>query len=293
LNTTALHPISIIIPAKNEAPALAQLLPSLRKVYPTFEIVVVNDGSTDDTATVARTLGARVVSHPYPMGHGAAIKSGARHAKGEVFIFMDGDGQHQVQDIEKLLSKFHQGYDMVVGARDKSSQANFVRWAGNSFYNVLASQIVGHRILDLTSGFRVVNAKKFKEFLYLFPNGFSSPTTVTMAFFRSAYSVGYVPIEVKQRIGKSHLLPFRDGLRFLIIIYKMTTLYSPLKVFLPFAALHFFAGVANYIYTYGTQGRFTNMSAVMFSASVIIFLIGLLCEQITTLMYSKNTDETE
>lgn len=293
MSAKKLHPISIIIPAKNEAPALSLLLPLLRKTYPLFEILVVNDGSTDNTADVAESLGARVISHPYPMGHGAAIKSGARNAKGDIFIFMDGDGQHQVQDIDSLLSKFQEGFDMVVGARDKSSQASLLRWAGNSFYNILASQIVGHTILDLTSGFRVVDAKKFKEFLYLFPNGFSSPTTVTMAFFRSAYSVCYVPIVVKQRIGKSHLLPFRDGLRFLLIIYKMTTLYSPLKVFLPFAALHFFAGIANYIYTYCTQGRFTNMSAVMFSASVIIFLIGLLCEQVTTLMYSKNADESD
>lgn len=285
--------ISIIIPAKNEALALAVLLPKLKLAYPHYEIVLVNDGSSDSTAHIAESNGAKVVSHPYPMGHGAAIKSGARAATGDIFIFMDGDGQHQVEDIERLLSKFNEGYDMVVGARSKTSQANTLRWIGNSFYNMLASNIVGHKILDLTSGFRVVNASKFKEFLYLFPNGFSSPTTVTMAFFRSAYSVCYVPIEVKPRLGKSHLLPFRDGVRFLLIIYKMTILYSPLKVFLPLAGLHFLAGIANYIYTYMTQGRFTNMSAVMLSAAVIIFLIGLLSEQITMLMYSKNPYESD
>lgn len=283
--------ISVIIPAKNEAEPLKQFLPTLRQTYPDFEIIVVNDGSTDDTAHTAMENGAIVVSHPYPMGHGAALKSGVRVAKGDTFIFMDADGQHQVKDIEPLLTKFNEGFDMVVGARDKKSQANTYRWAANSFGNFLASQIVGHSIIDLTSGFRIVKAHKFKEFLYLYPNGFSTPTTVTMAFFRSAYSVCYVPIDVQKRIGVSHLRPFRDAFRFLLIIYKMTTLYSPLKVFLPFAALHFIAGLANYFYTYTTSGRFTNMSAFLFSASIIIFLIGLLCEQITTLTYSKANDE--
>lgn len=283
--------ISIIIPAKNEASSLTVLLPELKKAYPEAEIIVVNDGSSDETKEIVKNNNVTLVSHPYSMGNGASIKSGARAAHGDTLVFMDGDGQHQVSEISKLLSKYHDGYDMVVGARDKASQANLLRWAGNSFYNILASHLVGHTISDLTSGFRVVNAKKFKEFLYLYPNGFSAPTTVTMAFFRSGYSVYYEPITVKKRIGQSHLLPFRDGLRFLLIIYKITTLYSPLKVFLPFAMLHFFLGIANYIYTYSTQGRFTNMSAVMFSASVIIFLIGLLCEQITTLMYSASAYE--
>jgi glycosyltransferase involved in cell wall biosynthesis len=283
--------ISIIIPAKNEAPALASLLPELKKAYADAEIIVVNDGSTDETKKIVENCGVTLVSHPYSVGNGASIKSGTRAASGNILIFLDGDGQHQVSEISKLLSKYNEGYDMVVGARDKASQANLLRWAGNSFYNVLASHLVGHTISDLTSGFRVVNAKKFKEFLYLYPNGFSAPTTVTMAFFRSGYTVYYEPIHVKKRVGQSHLLPFRDGLRFLLIIYKITTLYSPLKVFLPFAVLHFFLGIINYIYTYSSQGRFTNMSAVLFSSSVIIFLIGLLCEQITTLMYSASTNE--
>lgn len=283
--------ISIIIPAKNEAPALATLLPELKKIYANAQIIVVNDGSTDETKEIVKNSGVTLISHPYSIGNGASIKSGARAATGETLVFMDGDGQHQVSEISKLLSKYNNGYDMVVGTRDKSSQANLLRWAGNSFYNILASHLVGHTIPDLTSGFRVVNAKKFKEFLHLYPNGFSTPTTVTMAFFRSGYTVYYEPITVKKRVGQSHLFPFRDGLRFLLIIYKITTLYSPLKVFLPFAALHFLLGVVNYIYTYSTEGRFTNMSAVMFSSSVIIFLIGLLCEQITTLMYSASTNE--
>ncbi len=284
----SLNTVSIIIPAKNEQEGLKTFLLSLKQMYPSFEIIVVDDGSTDDTAMIALSCGANVHSHPYSMGNGAAIKTGARVATGETLIFMDGDGQHQVENIMPLLERFREGYDMVVGARQRSSQASFLRFIGNSFYNFIASRIVGQNILDLTSGCRVVNAQKFREFLHLLPNGFSSPTTITMAFFRSGYSVTYLPIHVKARIGKSHLKPFSDGLRFLLIIYKMTILYSPIKVFLPFALLNFIAGISNYAYTYVTQGRFTNMSAVFISASVIIFLMGLVSEQVTYLMYAQN-----
>ncbi|MGE3319467.1 MAG: glycosyltransferase family 2 protein [Candidatus Berkiella sp.] len=279
--------ISIIIPAKNEEKGLLTFLPSLCEQYPDFEIILVDDGSTDNTAEVAKALGVTVIRHPCSMGNGAAIKTGARAASGEILIFMDADGQHQTNDIQPLLEKYQSGYDLVVGARAKHHQASTWRWLGNSLYNKIATLLVGQPVLDLTSGFRIVNANKFKEFMHLIPNGFSCPTTITMAFFRSGYAVAYVPIEVKQRIGVSHLRPFSDGVKFLLIIYKMATLYSPLKIFLPLALLHFIAGFANYVYTYSTQGRFTNMSAVLLSTSVIIFLIGLISEQITCLMYSN------
>lgn len=277
--------ISIIIPAKNEEKGLLTFLPSLCEKYPHFEIILVDDGSTDNTAEVAKAFGVTVIRHPYSMGNGAAIKTGARAAHGETLIFMDADGQHQTNDIQPLLEKYESGYDLVVGARAKHHQASTWRWLGNTLYNMIASALTGQSVLDLTSGFRVVNADKFKEFIHLIPNGFSCPTTITMAFFRSGYAVAYVPIEVKQRIGVSHLKPFSDGIKFLLIIYKMATLYSPLKIFLPLALLHFIAGLANYAYTYTTDGRFTNMSAVLLSTSVIIFLIGLISEQITCLMY--------
>lgn len=282
--------ISIIIPAKNEAEGLKSFLPMLCEHYAHCEMILVDDGSTDDTAETAKSFGLHVIKHPYSMGNGAAIKTGARVAKGEIFIFMDGDGQHQAADIASLLEQFQKGYDLVVGARSKQHQASTWRWLGNSLYNAIASHLVGQPVLDLTSGFRVINAKKFKEFIHLIPNGFSCPTTITMAFFRSGYAVSYVPINVKQRIGTSHLRPFTDGVKFLLIIYKMTTLYSPLKIFFPFAALHFIVGLANYAYTYSTQGRFTNMSAVLLSTSIVIFLIGLVAEQITCLMYAQNRD---
>lgn len=284
--------ISLIIPAKNEGNGLKSFLPQLCEAYSQFEIILVDDGSTDDTANIAKAFGIKVISHPYSMGNGAAIKTGARSANGDILIFMDGDGQHQPSDIPLLLEKYQSGYDLIVGARSKRHQASTWRWLGNSLYNAIASQLVGQPVLDLTSGFRIVNANKFREFMHLIPNGFSCPTTITLAFFRSGYAVGYVPIEVKQRIGHSHLRPFSDGIKFLLIIYKMATLYSPLKMFIPFALLHLIAGLGNYAYTYTTQGRFTNMSAVLLSSSVIIFLIGLVSEQITCLMYSnQNTQD--
>jgi len=277
--------LSIILPAKNEAPGLRQTLPGLRALYPEAEVIVVDDGSTDDTAAVASEHGARVLSAPYSMGNGAAIKRGARAASGEILVFMDADGQHDPALIPRLLEKLDEGYDMVVGARSGSGQANVGRGLANAFYNRLATWMTGHHVADLTSGFRVARAERFRQFLHLLPNGFSYPTTSTMAFFRSAYPVAYVPIPVAARIGKSHIKPVRDGLRFLLIIFRIATLYSPLKLFAPVGAAFFLLGMGYYAYTFSTQHRFTNMSALLFSAAVIVFLIGLISEQITSLTY--------
>ena len=238
--------ISIVLPAKNEAAALAELLPRIRSAQPEAEIIVVDDGSDDATISLCAGAGVRTVTQPYSMGNGAAIKRGARAAKGDVLVFMDADGQHNPADIAALLSRLDQGYDMVVGARDWSGQAGVGRGVANAIYNRLASWITGFDVRDLTSGFRAVRADKFREFLHLLPNGFSYPTTITMAFFRSAYAVAYVPLTVHQRIGKSHIQPLRDGIRFLLIIFKIATLYSPLKLFVPASAIFFLLGCANY-----------------------------------------------
>ena len=281
--------LSIILPAKNEAEGLRGTLPALRVAYPEAEIIVVDDGSTDDTARVAAEAGARVLSSPYSMGNGAAIKRGARAASGKVLVFMDADGQHGAGHVRALLDKLDEGYDMVVGARDRSGQANLHRGLANGFYNRLASWMTGHRIADLTSGFRAVRADKFKEFLHLLPNGFSYPTTSTMAFFRSAYPVAYVPIPVAKRVGNgSHIRPFKDGVRFLLIIFKIASLYSPLKLFAPTAAAFFLAGVGWYAWTFHESARFTNMSMLLISAAVIVFLIVLVTEQITNLTYRRD-----
>jgi len=279
--------ISIILPAKNEAAALATLLPVLRAAQAEAEIIVVNDGSTDSTGKVCDDAGVRTVTQPYSMGNGAAIKRGARAAGGDILVFLDADGQHDPADIRLLLTRLEQGYDMVVGARDWAGQAGVGRGVANTVYNALSSWITGFAVLDLTSGFRAVRTDKFREFLHLLPNGFSYPTTITMAFFRSAYAVAYVPLKVQQRVGKSHIKPLRDGIRFLLIIFKIATLYSPLKLFVPTSALFFVLGSANYLYTFLHNGRLTNMSTLMWSAAVIVFLIGLISEQITNLTYRK------
>ena len=280
--------ISVVLPAKNEATGLRQTLPRILEQCPDAEIIVVDDGSTDDTAEVASALGARVLRSPYSMGNGAAVKRGAREARGEIVVFMDADGQHDPADIPGLLETLESGYDMVVGARSASGQASIGRGLANALYNRIASWMTGQRILDLTSGFRAVRASHFREFLHLLPNGFSYPTTITMAFFRSAYPVAYRPIHAAARLGHaSHIRPLKDGVRFLLIIFKIATLYSPLKLFVPAAAGFFVLGLGYYGYTYASWGRFTNMSALLFSASVIIFLIGLISEQITSLTYRK------
>ena len=280
--------ISFIIPAKNEGRSIGRVVEQIRRAYPDDEILVVDDGSDDDTAEKARNAGATIVHHPTSLGNGAAIKAGARKASGDILVMLDADGQHDPADIPRLLEKLDQGFDMAVGARAASSHANTARLAANGVYNVFASLITGHTIPDLTSGFRAVRASLFRDFLYLLPNGFSYPTTITMAFMRAGYSVEFVPIEAKKRKGKSHIRPLRDGIRFLIIIFKVATLYAPLKVFLPAASVFFLVGLGYYVYTYSTMNRFTNMSMLLFSAAVIIFLIGLVSEQITALNYKAD-----
>jgi glycosyltransferase involved in cell wall biosynthesis len=280
---------SIILPAKNEAAALELLLPQLRELFVNEEIIVVDDGSTDQTVAVCEANNVRVISHPHSMGNGAAVKSGVRAATGDILIFMDADGQHRPSDIFGLLEKFKQGFEMVVGARNSGSQAGVHRAFANSFYNKLATWMVGQDVEDLTSGFRVVKADTFRKFLYLLPNGFSYPTTITMSFFRAGLPVAYVPIVAPKRVGKSHIRLLRDGARFLLIIFKIGTLYSPLRLFLPISALFFFTGLGYYLYSFLTVHRFTNMSALLFITSVLIFLIGLVSEQVTMLNY-KDSD---
>lgn len=280
--------LSIVIPAKNEAGAIGKVVALALEEFPDAEVIVVDDGSSDDTAGVAEKAGAKVIQHPESLGNGAAVKAGARAASGDVLAMMDGDGQHDPRDLKRLIAKLDDGYKMVVGARDSGSHANIGRLFANGLYNRMASILSGREILDLTSGFRVARADLFRQFLYLLPNGFSYPTTITMAFLRSGYPVLFEPIKAADREGKSHIRPIRDGVRFLIIIFKIATLYSPLKIYLPISALFFTTGMGYYLYTYLTVGRFTNMSMLIISASVIIFLIGLVSEQITALTYSRS-----
>jgi glycosyltransferase involved in cell wall biosynthesis len=286
--------ISIILPAKNEAESLQQLLPALREHFPEEEILVVNDGSTDSTVEVCEQQGVTVISHVYSMGNGAAIKTGARNATKSILIFMDADGQHAPADITRLLDKFDEGYDMVVGARHLDSHASLTRRIGNTIYNKLASWMTSYHIEDLTSGFRAARARHFRKILYLLPNKFSYPTTSTMAFFRSGLAVGYIPIRAMNRSGerKSHIRLFRDGFRFLVIILKIGALFSPMRFFLPISGLLLLAGLSYYGYTYYTWGRLTNMSTILFLSSLFTFLIGIVSEQVSALHY-KDLEETK
>lgn len=282
--------VTIVIPAKNEAETLPALLTKIQSRLPGFKVLVVDDGSTDDTAAICKEHGANVISLPYSLGNGGAVKTGVRAVKTKRLVLMDADGQHSPEDIPRLLEGLDRGLDMVIGARDRESQANFGRATANSIYNRLAGWIVGRSIPDLTSGFRAADTGKFKEFLYLLPNGFSYPTTITMAFFRAGYSVDYVPITAAKRISSSHINPLRDGVRFLLIIFRVGTLYSPLKIFFPLSVAFFLMGTTYYVYTYAVLNRFTNMGAVLFITSLLIFLIGLVSEQVTNLLYSRRDD---
>jgi glycosyltransferase involved in cell wall biosynthesis len=275
--------ISIIIPVFNEAEKLLELLKQIRAVGLTnSEILVVDDGSTDGSSDAALAGGANVIRHPYNIGNGAAIKSGIRAAHGRLLVLMDGDGQHKPEDIPKLLAEAKR-YHMVVGARTKGSKLRFHRYVANVVYNLLASYVTRFRVKDLTSGFRILSRRDALRYIDLLPNTFSYPTTLTLAFLRSGLTVKYVPIQTLYRAGQSKISLVTDGVRFLLIITKIATLFSPFRVFLPVSIFFFLGGMTNYVYTYVTAHRFTNMSVFLFTTAVIIFMLGLISEQIALL----------
>ncbi len=279
-------PVTILIPAFNEEKSIGDTIGKVKDLYPDFEILVIDDGSTDKTLQAAMDAGANVWPHPYNIGNGAAIKSGLRIAQGEWIVMMDADGQHAPEDIAGLL-EFKDTHDMVVGARQKDSETSLHRDIANTAYNWFASYVTKFKIADLTSGFRLVRTSTARQFIYLLPNTFSYPTTITMAYLRSGRSIKYVPIKTKLRIGKSKIKLFRDGSRFFLIITKIATLFSPLRVFLPVSLGFFFTGLGYYLFTYITENRFTNGSALLFNSSIIIFLIGLVAEQISQMRYDR------
>ncbi len=282
-----MHTISIIIPAYNEEHSIGRIVKKLRDLYADSEIIVVDDGSTDNTADKARQAGAQVHSHPYNIGNGAAVKTGIRASRGQYLVFMDGDGQHDPNDIEKMLSCLSE-FDMVVGERTLKGQSSWLRALGNTFYNRLASYVAKFKIKDLTSGFRAVKADIAREFLYLLPNTYSYPTTITLGVLRTGRSIKYIPASVgPRRKGKSNIHIFKDGINFFMVILKICTLYSPLRVFLPASFSVFLLGLCYYGYTLISSGRFTNMSMLLFTTSVLIFMLGLISEQICQMRFEK------
>ena len=280
--------VSIIIPAHNEARHIGNVVSHILALHPDFEIIVIDDGSTDGTGDMAREAGAIVYRHPYNIGNEAAIKSGVRIASGRVLVFMDADGQHDPGDLDRLLQYFPE-FDMVVGARPKGEQASKVRAMGNRIYNRLASYVTNFPVQDLTSGFRAMKSDLARNLLYLLPNTYSYPTTLTLGMLRSGKSVKYVKINAQSRkTGKSDIRIIKDGVRFFMIIVRICTFYSPLKIFLPISMVLFLTGLAYYCYTFFISGRFTNMSALLFTTSILIFMLGLISEQISQMRFEKS-----
>ncbi len=278
--------VTVLLPAFNEEEAIGDTVQQILLLHPDFEVLVIDDGSSDGTRQAAMDAGAEVFSHPYNIGNGAAIKSGLRRAGGEWVVMMDGDGQHRPEDIAQLLAH-KDDFDMVVGARNSKSKTALHRDIANQLYNWLASYVTSFPVQDLTSGFRLVRTKTAKQYIYLLPNTFSYPSTITMAYLRSGLSVQYVPIQTLARQGKSKIRIARDGSRFFLIILKIATLFSPLRIFVPLSLLLFGMGLSFYIYTFITAHRFTNMSALLFSSGLMIFMLGLISEQISQIRSDK------
>ena len=279
--------LTVIMPAHNEAGRVGKVVQAVHERYPQAEIVVVDDASTDDTTAEAAAAGATVVRHPYNKGNGAAVKTGLRNAHGRHVLLMDADGQHDPADIPRLLEPLAE-YDLVVGARDPNTQASWLRRLGNSAFNSLATYVAGRPIPDLTSGFRAARREAIREFIHLLPNGYSYPTTSTLAFFKAGYSVAFVPVQSGRRGGgKSGVRLLRDGARFVLIILRIATLFSPLKVFFPASVGLFLLSCLSAGYTIATEGRLhiPNSAVVLFTMSVIVFLIGLVSEQIAMLRF--------
>ncbi|MBU0675982.1 MAG: glycosyltransferase family 2 protein [Proteobacteria bacterium] len=288
-NSTHHYPeVTIILPACNEEKSIGSTIQSIKELYPNYEILVIDDGSTDQTMQSAVEAGANVWPHPYNIGNGAAVKTGLRNAAGDWVIMMDADGQHDPADIARLL-EYRDRYDMVIGARSMSGQASLHRGIANRIYNWLASYVTKFKVEDLTSGFRLVKKETVSSYIYLLPNTFSYPSTLTMAYLRSGRSVKYIPIHTRLRHhgSKSKIRLFQDGVRFLLIITKIATLFSPLRIFLPVSGFFFLVGINYYLYTFVTSHRFSNMSALLLSTSVIIFMMGLVSEQIAQMRYDR------
>jgi len=280
--------ISFVLPACNEALSVGRVVSSIKKLYSDAEIIVVDDGSTDQTAEAARASGAKVLTHLYRMGNGAAIKTGARAATGGTLVFLDADGQHSIESVAVLLNERSLGYDLVVGSRrDRASHSSLLRWVANSFYNFLASKVTGFPIEDLTSGLRLVDRSKFLSILHLLPNGFSYPTTSTMAFIRSAYQVKFVPVAVSpDATDGSHISLFKDGARFFLIIFKIGMLYSPFKFLVPMALFQLVTLILLYLPgLLDGAPKFSNGMAMLAVGAVLTLGIATLAEQVTTLMY--------
>jgi glycosyltransferase involved in cell wall biosynthesis len=274
----------VIIPAMNEAEVIGDVVAGLLSAAAWREVLVVDDGSTDATAQAAASAGARVIAHPYNKGNGAAVKTGIRHAGGEFILIIDADGQHRPEDAQRLAARLGD-YDLVIGARSAATQASNGRRHGNAVLNWLAGYLTGRTIPDLTSGFRGARSDGLREFIHLLPNGFSTPTTTTLAFIKAGYNVAFEPIEARQRSGQSKIRFARDGAKFFLILLKVITLFSPLRVFVPISAFSFAVGTVYGAWTAAVHGRIPNGAVLLILFAVVVFLVGLVSEQISSLRF--------
>ena len=280
----AAESVTIVIPAFNERGSIGAVVTALRAAAPWHEVIVVDDGSSDGTGKEAQDAGARVVRHPYNKGNGAAVKSGIRAATGEWIAIVDADGQHRSDDARRIIDKLGD-YDLVIGARDPRTQATTGRRIGNGVLNWLASYLTERPIPDLTSGYRAARREYLLEFIHLLPNGFSTPTTTPLAFLKAGYSVAFEPIHARQRTGQSKIRLARDGTKFLIIIFKIVTLFSPLRIFLPISVASFVLGVGYAVWNVVMHARIPNGSVLLILFAVVVFLVGLVSEQISALRF--------
>ena len=276
--------VSIVIPAFNEGASIGEVVGVLRAAAPWREVLVVDDGSTDATAERGAAAGATVIRHPYNKGNGAAVKSGIRRASGDYVLIIDADGQHPPEDALRIAERLGE-YELVIGARADATQASAARRAGNALLNRVASFLTGRAIPDLTSGFRGARRDCLREFLHLLPNGFSTPTTTTLAFIKAGYNVAFEPVHARQRSGQSKIRLARDGARFFVIILKIITLFSPLRIFLPVSAAAFVLGAGYALWTIYWQSHVANSSVLLIMFAVIVFLVGLVSEQISALRF--------
>jgi len=276
--------VAVVLPVYNEAECIGGLIERIKKVNSAFEVIVVDDASGDNSAQVARSAGARVVTHPYNRGNGASIKTGVRSTDRDIVVLMDADGQHNPEDIPGLL-KFLPEYDMVVGARSRNAKVSKYRGLGNFLLKKIAEFLSEHKIADLTSGFRAVKRAKFLEMIYLLPERYSYPTTITIAFFKSGLLIKYVMLDTigRRSKGASNIKPIRDGLRIIKIILRIIMLFDPQKVFFPLSMFLIFSGLVFAAYTIICFASIRNFSVTMILAGIFTFLFGLLAEQISLL----------
>jgi|YNPBryBLVA2012_1023415.scaffolds.fasta_scaffold11809_2 glycosyltransferase involved in cell wall biosynthesis len=284
--------VSVVIPAFNEAHNIGAVVQRVRAALPDAEILVVDDASQDGTAAAALAAGARVERHPTNRGNGAAVKTGIRHASGEVVLLMDADGQMDPRYIPDLLGGIAAGYDMVVGARTRETQGDtLARRLGNRALDALGAYLVEAEVRDLTSGYRAMRREVIMEFLHLLPNRYSYPTTSTLSLLKAGYCVGFVSIEGQRRQGgRSSQKLLKNGVRFGLIILRIISLFAPLRVYFPIALGMFFLSLLAYIASVAVNGvwlKIPNATAALFVGGIIVFMFGLLAEQIAALRFQR------